>query len=661
MSAPSFVHLHNHTEYSLLDGGQRIPDLIRRAKDLGMGAVAMTDHGNLFGAVSFYRKARKEGLRPILGCEVYLAPSSRFEKASGAAGARKPYYHMLLLAETDEGFKNLIKLVSFGYLEGFYYRPRIDKDLLRKHGEGLICLSGCLSSEIPVSLGRGAYDQAKSQVEEYQELFGEDRFFLELQDHGIDLQKTVNEGLLRLHEETGVPLVATNDVHFLTREDHGAHDVLICIGTGKKRNDADRMRYSGEHFFKTPEEMLALFPDHPEALANTVRIAERCDVRLDFETYHLPAYPSRPDETLDEVFRRRVMEGFEHRTAAWRERKGSAEPSHSIDEYRARLEREIDTIIGMKFPGYFLVTADFIDHARERGIPVGPGRGSAAGSLVAFCLGITDIDPLEYDLLFERFLNPERVTMPDIDIDFCFRRRQEVIEYVTQKYGRENVAQIITFGTMAARAAIRDAGRVLDVPYGEVDRVAKLIPDEIGAKLDAAIRDVPQLGKLHEEDVVCRELLDVALRLEGMSRHASVHAAGVVITPRPVIEYTPLFKTSKDEITTQWAMGDIEAVGLLKMDFLGLKTLTLLEDCQDSIRDSGRELEELDQLPLDDADTYELFGRGDTTGVFQFESSGMRDILRRLEPERFEDLIALNALYRPGPLRSGMIEDFIKR
>jgi DNA polymerase-3 subunit alpha len=661
LSAPSFVHLHNHTEFSLLDGGQRVPDLIRRAKDLGMGAVAMTDHGNLFGAVGFHKRARKEGLNPILGCEVYLAPGSRFEKTRGTGRAAKPYCHMLLLAENREGFDNLVKLVSYGYLEGFYHRPRIDRDLLRKHARGLICLSGCISSEIPLALLRGEHDEARRLVGEYQEIFGEQNFFLELQDHGLDDQKSVNAGIVRLHEETGIPLVATNDVHFLTREAHGAHDVLICIGTGKKRSDPDRMVYSQEHYFKDADEMLELFPEHPEALSNTVHIAERCDVRLDTKSHHLPRYPTGPGETLEEVFRRLVLAGFERRSAMWKARAEDGTLRHSLDEYSQRLEHEIETILGMGFPGYFLITADFIDHARGQGIPVGPGRGSAAGSLVAYCLGITDIDPLEYDLLFERFLNPERVTMPDIDIDFCFRRRGEVIEYVTRKYGRENVTQIITFGTMAARAAIRDAGRVLDLSYGDVDRIAKLVPDTIGTRLSDAIRDVPQLARLREEDEACGELLDVALRLEGMTRHPSVHAAGVVVTPRPVIEYVPLFRTSKDEITTQWAMGDVEEVGLLKMDFLGLKTLTLIDDCLSLLRDDGIDVPDETEIPLGDPQTYELFGRGDTSGVFQFESPGMRDILRRMKPERFEDLIALNALYRPGPLGSGMIEDYIQR
>ncbi|UCF67113.1 MAG: DNA polymerase III subunit alpha [Acidobacteriota bacterium] len=661
MSVPAFVHLHNHTEFSLLDGGQRIRDLIRRAKELDMPAVAMTDHGNLFGVVPFYRAATNAGIKPIIGCEVYLAPGSRFDKSTTIASRGKPYYHMLLIAETDEGFRNLIKLVSYGYLEGFYYQPRIDKQLLRSHGSGLIATSGCLSAEIPVSLQRGDFETARRLLDEYIDIFGEDNVFLELQDHGLDAQRRVNEGIQRLHEQSSIPLIATNDVHFLMQSDHAAHDVLICIGTGKKRDEASRMRYASEHYFKSAEEMLARFTHLPEALENTIRIAERCNVSLDFDSHHLPEFPVAPGETLDSALQQAAHEGFARRRSTWERLAAEGLLRHPLDEYEQRLARELDTIIAMRFPGYFLITADFIRYAREQGIPVGPGRGSAAGSLVAYCLGITDIDPLQYDLLFERFLNPERLTMPDIDIDFCFRRRGEVIEYVTRKYGRENVAQIITFGTLAARAAIRDAGRVLGLAYGEVDRIAKLIPEEIGAKIDKAIEEVPALAKLYQQDPAAREVLDVALRLEGLSRHASVHAAGVVITPRPVVEYAPLFKSNRDEITTQWAKDDVEAIGLLKMDFLGLKTLTLIEDCLASICRGGQQSPDLETLPLDDEQTYELFGRGDTAGVFQFESSGMRDILRRLKPERFEDLIALNALYRPGPLRSGMIEDFIQR
>lgn len=660
MADKPFVHLHNHTEFSLLDGAQKIPEMIQRAKQLGMTSVAMTDHGNLFGAVKFYKQAEKAGIHPVLGCEAYVAPRSRFDKFPGQ-GRGKPYYHLVLLAKNNQGFKNLVKLTSLGYLEGFYYRPRIDKPLLEEYGEGLIALTACLAGEIPTLLRHDDIDAAREAVEGYQKLFGEENFYLELQDHGIPEQTKVNEGLRALAKETGTGLVATNDCHFLRREDHAAHDVLICIGTGKKRDDQGRMTYATDHYFKSTDEMAERFADCPEAISNSALIAERCDVTIELGKHHLPRYPVPAGETLDSAFEKAVWEGFAGRRRVWEALDAKGLLLHPLSEYEERLRREIETIVQMKFPGYFLITGDFIQYARRQGIPVGPGRGSAAGSLVAFCLEITDIDPLQYDLLFERFLNPERVSMPDIDIDFCYRRRGEVIDYVTEKYGRENVAQIITFGTMAAKAAIRDTGRVLDIPYNEVDRIAKLVPDEVGTKLGKAIEDVPALKRLYDEDPQVRELLDVALRLEGLSRHASTHAAGVVISPRPVVDFAPLFKSSKDEITTQWAKDEVEDIGLLKMDFLGLKTLTLVTDTLRSIAKSGGEPPDLEHLALDDAETYELFCSGDTTGVFQFESSGMRDILRRLGPEKFEDLIALNALYRPGPLGSGMIEDFIKR
>ena len=659
--AREFVHLHNHTEYSLLDGAQKIPELIRRALELEMPAVSMTDHGNLFGAIKFYQQAKKHKIKPIIGCEMYVAPKSRFDRFPGQ-GRGKPYHHLVLIAENSEGFQNPVKLSSYGYTEGFYYRPRVDRELLRKHHNGLIALSACLAGEIPTALRHDDIDGAKALIEEHVDIFGEKNFFLELQDHGIPEQRKVNTGLVSLAGEMGVPLVVTNDCHFLKEEDHGAHDVLICIGTGKKRDEEGRsMSYATDHYFKSGDEMAEVFPEHLEALENTLLIADRCDLEIELGNLKLPRYPVDEGETLDSTFVKETKAGFEKRRKVWDALDAEGKLHHSIEEYEERLQVEIDVIIEMGYPGYFLITGDFIQHARKQGIPVGPGRGSAAGSLVAYCLEITDIDPLEYDLLFERFLNPERVSMPDIDIDFCFRRRQEVIEYVTEKYGRDNVAQIITFGTMAAKAAIRDAGRVLDLPFAEVDRIAKLIPDEIGTKLGAAISDVPGLAKLHREDQQVRELLDVALRLEGLSRHASTHAAGVVITPEPVMNFAPLFKSSKDEITTQWAKDEVEAAGLLKMDFLGLKTLTLITDTLELIENSGLEVPDLDALALTDEKTYELFCAGNTTGVFQFESSGMRDILRRLGPEKFEDLIALNALYRPGPLGSGMIDNYIDR
>ncbi|GAB4372293.1 MAG: DNA polymerase III subunit alpha [Acidobacteriota bacterium] len=661
MSGQRFVHLHNHTEYSLLDGAQKIPDLVRRARELDMPAVAMTDHGNLFGAIRFWDQARRHGIKPIIGCEVYVAPASRFDRAPGQGPHGKPYYHLILLAEDDHGFRNLVKLTSWGYTEGFYYRPRVDKELLARHHEGLICLTACLAGEVATWLRHDDHEGARRAVADLVEIFGEPNVYLEMQDQGIPIEKKVNEGLVRLHEETGLPLVATNDAHFLCAGDHAAHDVLICIGTGKKRDDPDRMQYMPDHYFKSPDEMWERFGWCPEALENSVRIAERCAVEIDRSRHFVPEFPVPEGETTDSFFEKVVRAGYEERARAWRRQQAEGTLRHPLEDYEQRLEHEIRTIREMGFAGYFLIVWDFIRFAREQGIPVGPGRGSAAGSLVAYCLRITDIDPLQYDLLFERFLNPERITMPDIDIDFCFRRRGEVLAYVTQRYGRENVAQIITFGTMAAKAAVRDAARVLDLPYAEADRIAKLVPDALGTRLADAIREVPQLRQLHETDPRVREVLDVAQRLEGLSRHASTHAAGVVITPEPVIEYAPLFKSGKDEITTQWAKDEVESIGLLKMDFLGLKTLTLIADTLDSIRHAGAEPPDLEHLPLDDEETYALFGRGDTSGVFQFESSGMRDILRRMKPERFEDLIALNALYRPGPLGSGMIDDFILR
>jgi len=657
----SFVHLHNHTEFSLLDGAQSIPKLVSRAKDFEMPAVAMTDHGNLFGAVKFYQHCKKEGVRPIIGCEVYVAPMSRFDRTPKQGRHGKPYYHLILLAMNNEGFSNLIKLASLAYLEGFYYKPRIDKALMREYSKGLIATSGCLSGEVAMCLRNDDSATARSAVEEAVEIFGEENYYLELQDQGIEIEKQVNEGLLALHRETGLPLIATNDTHFLCRGDHAAHDVLVCIGTGKKRDDPGRMQYSTEHYFKSPEEMAEVFSWVPEALSNTVTLAERCEVELDMSRHHVPDFPVPKGEDLVSTFRKTVHAGFEERRSKLEALAAEGALRHPLKDYETRLEIELETIIEMGFPGYFLITWDFIRHAREVGIPVGPGRGSAAGSLVAYCLRITDIDPLQYDLLFERFLNPERVTMPDIDIDFCFRRRGEVIDYVTERYGRENVAQIITFGTLAAKAAIRDAGRVLDIPYGEVNEIAKAVPDEIGTRLEEAIRDVPKLKDLYDNDPRIHELLDIAQRIESLSRHAGTHAAGVVITPKPVVEYAPLFKSSKQEITTQWAKDEVEAVGLLKMDFLGLKTLTLITDCLESIKNSEQEVPDIENLALTDEATYALFSRGDTSGVFQFESSGMRDILRRMVPEKFEDLIALNALYRPGPLRSGMIDDFVQR
>ena len=654
-----FVHLHLHTEYSLLDGACRIEELLAQAERFRMPALAVTEHGNLFSAISFHDKARAHGIKPILGCEVYVAPGSRLTK-SGAIG--ETANHLVLLAETNEGFRNLITLVSSGYTEGFYYRPRIDKDLLARHSKGIIGLSSCLKGEVPSHLRAAQLDRATSAAATYRDLLGPGNFFLEMQYQGIPDQVGVNRGLVDISRNLGVPLICTNDVHYLRQGDFKPHDILLCIGTGKSVNDTDRLKYFGDQFFlKTPEEMAAVFGDFPDAMQRTVEIADRCNVDLSDAGPHLPNFQVPESYSLEGYFEHMVRDGFEIRLARWQTLAAQGQLRHSIEEYRARLQYEIDVIKRMEYPGYFMIVWDFIRYAREQNIPVGPGRGSAAGSLVAYCLKITEIDPLQYDLLFERFLNPERVSLPDIDIDFCERRRGEVIEYVTRKYGRENVAQIITFGTMRAKAVVRDVGRVLDMSYADVDRVAKQIPAVLEMTLEKALEENPVLRDLERNDVRVSELLGVAKRLEGMARHASVHAAGVVITPRPVTEFAPLYKGARDEITTQWGMKEIERIGLLKMDFLGLSTLTLIRDAQDQIALTTGERLDLETLPLDDTRTFDLFCEGQTLGVFQFESSGMRDILRKAKPRRFEDLIALNALYRPGPIKGGMIDDFIAR
>ena len=654
-----FVHLHLHTEYSLLDGACRIEELIGQAEKFKIPALAVTEHGNLFSAISFHDKARAHGIKPILGCEVYVAPGSRLTK-SGSIG--ETANHLVLLAETNEGFRNLITLVSSGYTEGFYYRPRIDKDLLARHAAGIIGLSSCLKGEVPSHLRADQLERATAAAATYRDLLGAGNFFLEMQYQGIPEQVGVNRGLVHISRDLGVPLVCTNDVHYLRQEDFKPHDILLCIGTGKSVNDTERLKYFGDQFFlKTPEEMAAVFGEYPDAMRRTVEIAERCNVDLSDKGPHLPNFQVPEPYSLKGYFEHMVREGFEERLPRWQTLAGEGRLRHSIDEYRVRLQYEIDVIERMDYPGYFLIVWDFIRYARDQQIPVGPGRGSAAGSLVAYCMRITDIDPLQYDLLFERFLNPERISLPDIDIDFCERRRGEVIEYVTRKYGRENVAQIITFGTMKAKAVVRDVGRVLDMSYADVDRVAKQIPAVLEMTLDKALEENPALRDLERNDARVSELLGVAKRLEGISRHASVHAAGVVITPRPVTEFAPLYKGARDEITTQWGMKEIERIGLLKMDFLGLSTLTLIRDALDQIAATTGERLDLETLTLEDSRTFDLFCDGQTLGVFQFESSGMRDILRKAKPRRVEDLIALNALYRPGPIKGGMIDDFIAR
>src|ERR1043166_6782947 len=654
-----FVHLHLHTEFSLLDGACRIDEVLDQAVKLKMPAIAVTEHGNLFSSVIFHDHARQKGIKPILGCEVYVAPGDRRTK-SGNPG--ETANHLVLLAETNEGYHNLIKLVSSGYTEGFYYRPRIDKDLLSQHSAGLIGLSSCLKGEVAEGLSHQQERRAREAAATYRDILGPDNFFLEMQWHGIEEQRIVNSAIPALAKDLGLPLVCTNDVHYLRDTDAHPHDILLCIGTGKAFSDPKRLRYEARQFFlKTPEEMAKTFAEFPEALANTVRIAERCDVKLGEGENYLPNFDVPAGFTLDGYFEHVVREGFAARLARLRELADSGALRHTIDEYERRLSYEIDMIKQMKYPGYFLIVWDFIRYARERGIPVGPGRGSAAGSLVAYCLRITDVDPIDFDLIFERFLNPERVSLPDIDMDFCERRRGEVIEYVTRKYGRENVAQIITFGKMKARAVVRDVGRVLEMPFADVDKVAKLIPAALDMTLDKALEESEALRQLEQNDPNVKELLSVAKRLEGMTRHASVHAAGVVIAPKAITEYAPLYKGARDEIVTQWSMKEIERVGLLKMDFLGLSTLTLIYDAIEEIkRTTGQELD-IDRIPLDDPKTYQIFQDGQTYGVFQFESSGMREILRKAKPQRLDDLIALNALYRPGPLRSGMVDDWIAR
>lgn len=666
-AAKNFIHLHNHSNFSLLDGASRIDTLISRCLDMKMRAIAITDHGNMFGAVQFYRRARQAGLKPIVGMEAYLASGSRLQRR-GVNGSSERSFHQLLLAKDQTGYRNLMKLSSIGYLEGFYYKPRVDKDTLAQHADGLIATTSCLSAEVPTLLLRGDLKGARGALGELVEIFGRENVYVELQDQGLSEQRQINPDLVRLANEAELSLVATNDCHYIRREDASAHDVLLCIQTGKGISDPNRLKFPNEEFYlKSPEEMVQLFSEVPKAIVSTEEIADRCNLVLNFEESHLPRFPVPEGYTLNGYFEKVVREGFDRRMHnlgrgnGWR-------GTHPLEAYEQRLEHELSTIASMGFGGYFLIVWDFIRYAKEHGIPVGPGRGSAAGSLVAYSLGITDVDPLEYRLVFERFLNPERISLPDIDIDFCMRRRGEVIEYVANKYGHEKVAHIITFGTMAAKAAIRDVGRALEMPYGDVDRIARMIPNELDATIDSAVRTVPALQEAVNKDVQVADLVELARQLEGQVRHASTHAAGVVIADEPLTEYVPLYKppsgpgSGEDHpVATQYPMNDVEAIGLLKMDFLGLRTLTLVHDTLVSIfMAEGVEMTTAD-IPLDDPATFELFSQGATSGIFQFESSGMRDALRKLKPSRIEDLIAMNALYRPGPLGSGMIDEFIRR
>ena len=655
-----FVHLHLHSQYSLLDGANRLPELCRRVAELSMPAVAVTDHGNMFGAFSFYHEAIKQGVRPIIGVEAYIAPGDRRDRETQAASeSGEGYaYHLTILAATQAGYQNLVRLVSEAYLTGFYHRPRIDKALLREHAEGLIGLSGCLKGEVAGALSRGNFEAARRAFLDYREIFGKDNFYVEIMDHGLPQQTAIVPDLLRLSSEVGAPAVATNDSHYLRRDDAFAHEVLLCIGMGKTLEDERRMRfYNDEFYVKNADEMKARFASWTgEAVSNSVAIAARCAVSFDTGTLHLPTFAAPAGQTPAEYFAEVAREGLD-----WRLTTGQGDPAIPAEKYRERLEYELGVVEKMGFPSYFLIVSDFIRYAREKGISVGPGRGSAAGSIVSWALRITEIDPLKYDLLFERFLNPERISMPDIDIDFCQARRGEVIEYVTKKYGRENVAQIVTFSQLKPKLAVRDVARVLSLPVALGDRIAKLVPDGPDVNFEKAFKESPGLKEAVAADESVAKVVRIAERLEGLSRHAGMHAAGVVIAPRPITEYLPLYRTSKDEITTQFDMNAVEKMGLLKIDFLGLITLDIVDATLAGIRARTGESPDLEHLPLDDEKTYELFRSGRTACVFQFDSSGMRDLLRRAKPRVFADLAALNALYRPGALDAGTVEEYVRR
>ena len=632
----SFAHLHVHTEYSLLDGSNKIKEYVARVKELGMNSAAITDHGVMYGVIDFYREARKQGINPILGCEVYVAPNSRFDRE--VTGGDDRYYHLVLLAENNEGYENLTKIVSKGFVEGYYYKPRVDKELLRTYHKGIIALSACLAGEVPRYLTKGMYEEAKDRALEYQEIFGKGNYFLELQDHGIPDQQLVNQQLMKLSQETGIELVATNDVHYTYADDEKAHDILLCIQTGKKLSDENRMRYEGgQYYVKSEEEMAALFPYARQALENTQKIADRCSVEIEFGVTKLPKYDVPEGYTSWEYLQKLCYEGLDQRYRT---------PSQELKD---RLAYELDTIRHMGYVDYFLIVWDFIKYAKDHGIAVGPGRGSAAGSIVSYCLGITTIDPIHYQLLFERFLNPERVSMPDIDVDFCYERRQEVIDYVTRKYGKDCVAQIVTFGTLAARGVIRDVGRVMDLPYAYVDSIAKMIPQELGITIDKALQMNPELRKLYESDETVTHLIDMAKRLEGLPRHCSMHAAGVVICQKPVEEYVPLSRAADGTITTQFIMTTLEELGLLKMDFLGLRTLTVIQNAVQLARKKQPDLQ-IDKIDYNDKAVLDYIGTGKTEGIFQLESGGMKNFMKELQPHSLEDVIAGISLYRPGPM-----------
>ncbi len=656
MSQHNFVHLHCHTQYSLLDGANKIDPLIERAKGLGQPAIAMTDHGNMFGAVEFYRKAVASGIKPILGCEVYVAPGSRYERQGIDRGNKEHNHHLVLLAMNNEGYRNLCKLVTHGFTEGFYYKPRIDKELLREFNAGIIALSGCLSGEMAKALTLGSMEQARKVAEAYREIF-DDRYYLEAQDNKLPLQEKVNAGILELGKDLSLPIVATNDCHYLEPEDAQAHDILLCIQTGKGHNDPNRMKMDTEELFlKSTDQMLEGFAHVPDAVDQSVAIAERCDVEIEFGKYHFPHYEAPDARSLDDYLDARARQGLHDRL----EDAGEVDR----DAYRERLEYELGVIKSMQFPGYFLIVADFINYAKDQGIPVGPGRGSAAGSLVAYALRITDLDPIRHNLLFERFLNPERRSMPDIDVDFCIRGRDQVIQYVKEKYGADKVAQITTFGTLKAKAAIRDVGRAVGLSFAETDAIAKLVPASrqgFDCSLTDALKQEPQLNRLADDDPRVANLINHALRLEGLTRHSSTHAAGVVISNLPLVDHLPLYQDRDGNVVTQYDMSSVEKIGLVKFDFLGLKTLTLIHDCLDLIRETRGDAPDVQKIALDDPEAYRLVGSGNTTGIFQLESTGIREMSVRIKPNCFEDMVAILALYRPGPLDSGMAEEYIKR
>ena len=641
----NFSHLHVHTEYSLLDGSNKIKEYVARVKELGMNSAAITDHGVMFGVIDFYRAAKEAGINPILGCEVYVAPGSRFDKETQTGENR--YYHLVLLAENNQGYSNLMKIVSAGFVEGSYYKPRVDMEVLEKYHEGIIALSACLAGEVARYLSRGLYEEGKKAALRYEQIFGKGNFFLELQDHGIAQQQIVNQQLIRMNQETGIDLVCTNDVHYTYADDAAPHDILLCIQTGKKVEDEDRMRYEGgQYYVKSPEEMAQLFPYVPEALENTQKIADRCHVEIEFGVTKLPKYDVPEGYTSWEYLNKLCYEGLEERYQP------------VTEELRERLKYELDTIQTMGYVDYFLIVWDFIKYARDHDIMVGPGRGSAAGSLVSYTLGITKLDPIRYQLLFERFLNPERVSMPDIDIDFCFERRQEVIDYVVRKYGKDRVVQIVTFGTMAARGVIRDVGRVLDFPYAQVDTIAKMIPNELNITINKALDMNPELKKKYEEDPQIKYLIDMSRRLEGLPRHTSMHAAGVVISQKNVDEYVPLSRASDGSITTQFTMTTLEELGLLKMDFLGLRTLTVIQNAVKLAEKSAGKKIDLDTIDYNDPPVLKMIGSGKCEGVFQLESAGMKNFMKELKPQSLEDIIAGISLYRPGPM--DFIPQYIK-